>query len=155
MRSALGSQPKVAAVEEFTRGMFNAVYGVALEGAPPVVLKVAPPPDDSILLTYEADIMRTEVDFTSACAARRPARCRRCWPSTLSRKLIPSDFFFMEMLNGVPLNRAKKRLSREEFRRIKGGLGGIIGRLGRIRGSGFGYPQPGAKARAPRGAKPS
>lgn len=148
-RHALGARAQVVAVEELTKGMFNAAYALELAGHPPVVLKVAPPPDASILLTYEADIMRTEVDFYERVSREAACPVPKVLARDFSRSRIPADYFFMEKLRGAPLTSAKKRLSGEELRRVKVELGGIIGRLGVIRGTSFGYPQPGARSQAP------
>ncbi len=147
VRHSLGSQARVTAVEELTEGMFNASYALELAGQPSVVLKVAPPPGTP-LLTYEQDLMRTEVDFYERIRQETPCPVPRVLAKDFSRSLIPADCFFMEKLHGAPLTQVKKRLSREELAHLKVELGALIGRLGVVRGRFFGYPQPGAGAQA-------
>ncbi|MET0406665.1 MAG: hypothetical protein ABW123_29875, partial [Cystobacter sp.] len=62
VREVLGSTSAVRHIEELADGMFNAAYALELDGGTSVVLKVAPPPELP-LLTYERDLLRTEVEF--------------------------------------------------------------------------------------------
>ena len=58
VNKAFGCEPKE--ITELTEGYFNVAYRIDL-GDRPVILKVAPSPEVDIL-TYEKDIMWTEVD---------------------------------------------------------------------------------------------
>lgn len=148
VRSAFGAAARVLSATELTAGMFNASYALKLDRHPPVVLKVAPPPGVP-LMTYEANLMRTEVDFYARVSRETTCPVPRVLAQDFTRSVIPSDFFFMEKLQGQPLDKAKKDLSRQDLARIKTELGEIIGRLGAIRGDRFGYPQVEAGAQAP------
>lgn len=147
VRHAFGSEAKLALVRELTDGMFNASYAIGLRGHSPVVLKVAPAPDTP-LLTYEHDIMRTELAFYERVRKETSCPVPRVIASDLTRSIVSSDYFFMEMLNGTPLNKAKRRLSGDELERVKIELGEIAGKLSVIRDERFGYSQPGARAQA-------
>jgi hypothetical protein len=68
LRAALGSQARVASAAPLGGGTFNACWEVALASGETLVLKVAPPPTLT-LLTYEQDLLRTEVDFYARAAA--------------------------------------------------------------------------------------
>ncbi|WNG37949.1 aminoglycoside phosphotransferase family protein [Archangium violaceum] len=144
---AFGSRSRVRSSEELTDGMFNAAYALVLEGQAPVVLKVAPPPDQP-LLTYERDLMRTEVEFYERVAKETTCPVPRVLAHDFSRSRIGSDYFFMERLRGAPLEKMKKELTSEERARLQAELGELVGRLGAIRGRVFGYPQPGTGTQA-------
>jgi hypothetical protein len=80
----------VASVEEVKDGWFSAVYALELVDARETILKVAPPARLR-LLTYEAVLMRTEIEFLErARAAGVPV------PELLfhevTRNLIDSDY---------------------------------------------------------------
>ncbi|HEY8209332.1 MAG TPA: aminoglycoside phosphotransferase family protein [Myxococcaceae bacterium] len=148
VRHALGSQVKVASSRELTDGFFNASYALELSEGPPVVLKVAPPPEVPIL-TYEHGIMRTEIELYERVRRETSCPVPRVIASDLTRSILSSDYFFMEKLRGAPLNKAKGRLSRGELAGIQEELGGIVRRLGSLRAERFGYPREEARAAAP------
>ncbi|MCY1073025.1 phosphotransferase family protein [Archangium lansingense] len=141
VRDVLGSQRSVRRVDELTEGMFNAAYALELEDGASVVLKVAPPPELP-LLTYERDLMRTEVEFYEHAAKEKVCPVPRVLAHDFSRTRIGRDFFFMERLRGTPLTRAKNQLTTGERARIQTELGELVGRLRTIRGRFFGYLQP-------------
>lgn len=63
VRRGFGDRAEVAAWSEVAEGSYNAVYLLTLaEPDEEVVLKVAPDPWLR-LLTYEVDLMRTEIEF--------------------------------------------------------------------------------------------
>src|SRR5512136_2625929 len=59
------------AVSELKEGWFNAAYNVCLSDGREVILKIAPPPDAEVM-TYEQNIMSTEV-ASMRLAAQNPA----------------------------------------------------------------------------------
>ncbi|MFE8604274.1 phosphotransferase family protein [Archangium violaceum] len=141
VREVLGTKNSVRRVEELTEGMFNAAYALELEDGASVVLKVAPPPELP-LLTYERNLMRTEVEFYEHAAREKVCPVPRVLAHDFSRKRIGRDFFLMERLRGTPLTTAKKRLSKADQVRIQTELGELVGRLRTLRGRFFGYLQP-------------
>ncbi|OJH35534.1 hypothetical protein BON30_37870 [Cystobacter ferrugineus] len=147
VRDVLGSRNAVRSVQELTDGMFNAAYALELEGAEPVVLKVAPPPDLP-LLTYEKELMRTEVEFYERVAKETTCSVPRVLAHDFSHTRIGRDVFFMRRLRGTSLDKAKKQLTPEELARIQTELGEWVGRLGSVRGSFFGYLQAGVGLQA-------
>ena len=52
--------PEEDAIKELKEGWFNAAYNVRLADGREVILKIAPPKDAEVM-TYEKDIMTTEV----------------------------------------------------------------------------------------------
>ncbi len=115
-------------------------YAIELEDGRKAVLKVAPPPGLR-LLTYEADLMQTEVEFFArAAAAGVPVpRVLYC---DLGRTVLESDFLVLEWLEGVPLD--KLELGEEELRDVRRQVGALAARLHAVRGASFGYPRPGS-----------
>jgi fructosamine-3-kinase len=147
VRQSLGTGMKVESVRELTEGMFNASYALELEGHPPAVLKVAPPPSVP-LLTYEQAIMRTEVELYDRVRRETSCPVPRVLARDFSRSIIPSDCFFMEMLQGSSLYKAKRQFSKDELSRLRLELGELVGKLRAIRGDFFGYLQPETRTRA-------
>lgn len=151
VRHSLGTSVKVSSARELTDGMFNAAYDLELGGgtAPAAVLKVAPPPGVP-LLTYEQNIMLTEVEFYERVGRETTCPVPKVMARDFTRSIIPSDYFLMERLHGAPLNKIKRKLSKKELADVKGELGSITARLHTIQGSTFfGYPRPEARTQAP------
>jgi 5-methylthioribose kinase len=101
----------IASVEEVTDGWFSAVYALELVDGRETILKVAPPAGLR-LLTYETELMRTEIEFLQrARAAGVPV------PELLfhdvTRDLIDSDYLFVSRLGDVPLNAVAGELDEE------------------------------------------
>jgi len=140
-RAAFGSSARVLDSRELTEGTFNASYALRLEGVPPLVLKVAPPPG-APLLRYERDLMRTELEFYERVERAGGGPVPRVLASGLDRKVIESEWFAMALLNGVPLYGS--RVPRDDRRRIRARLGEVAGAFSKIRGERFGYPRGGA-----------
>ena len=73
---------KMAGHIELTEGYFNVAYEIELDGGERVILKVAPAPS-AIVMTYEKNIMYSEVEAMKAAkAAGLPA------PAVLALSLI-------------------------------------------------------------------
>lgn len=125
-------------VLELEEGWFNAVYRIILDDGRETILKIAPPPGAEVM-TYEANIMATEV----ACMRRVRANAAipvpeiYCFDQTHDE--CDSDYFFMEKLHGDNLDAVAKTLPMETLEAIELQVGEIIRELNRITGSYYGY----------------
>jgi aminoglycoside phosphotransferase (APT) family kinase protein len=144
-RAALGASARAEDARELRGGTFNACWAVTVAGHGTLVLKVAPPPEVPVL-TYEHELLRTEVDFY-ARARGAGVPVPEVVAADFGRRTLPSDYFFMTRLPGRPLYGAGRRLSRAGRERVREQLGRVVPRLATLRGDSFGYPQPGARAR--------
>lgn len=143
--TAFGDGTGVAALAPLTDGMFSAAFRVRLTDGRDVVLKVAPP-RDAALLTYERDIMRTEVLFYRLARERTAAPL----PDLLYSGHVDDspggtaedfDFLFLSMLTGTPVSALRPRLSGPLHAMLRRDLGRIVAGLHTLTGTGFGYPQ--------------
>jgi aminoglycoside phosphotransferase (APT) family kinase protein len=129
-----------AVVTELTDGMFNAVYSIALtRHREPVVLKVSAGPD-ARLLTYEKDIMETEVAMLSALDEHTDVPVPRILASDLSRTKVANQYFLMSSVAGRSLRASKRALGKDGRRAVAGDLGRILAQTHAVRGTRFGYP---------------
>ncbi len=127
------------AVVELTDGWFNVVYLVRLADDREVVLKIAPP-SDAETLTYERNIMETEV-ATMRLVARNPlVPVPEVYAFDQRRDLCDGDYFFMERLTGDNLERASASLTPDAMVRIRERIGRIIQEINGFCGTYFGYP---------------
>ncbi|MEA4915689.1 MAG: aminoglycoside phosphotransferase family protein [Christensenella sp.] len=120
-------------------GEFNAVY---LVSAPEerYVLKIAPP-DNAPVMTYERDMMRSELFWYDVMRTRTTIRVPNLIHSDFSRTLLPVPFFIMEYLPGEPLNKAT--LTPDERKIADAQLIEMTAQLHAISSKRFGYPQCG------------
>lgn len=146
VRQAFGGGTTTRDMSELTGGMFNAAYRLRLSDGRETILKVSPPADARIL-TYETDIMRTEVEALRLVYGLDGVPVPEVYHYDPSRSLIGSEFFFMEFVPGTPYNELKSLASDAERAEIEREIGRINRRINAVTGSGFGLPgrgKPGA-----------
>lgn len=128
-----------AEIAELGDGEFNTAYKVtAADGC--YVVKIAPR-DDADVLTYEKNLMATELAVYELIAQHTDVRV----PKVLyqSSAVIGSPWYMMEYLPGQPLTKAK--LTREQKRRVMFELGQSTAKINAVKNDAFGYMQKGLK----------
>lgn len=120
-------------------GEYNAVYEVRTQKGV-FVLKVAPYESINVL-TYERDLMRSEVYWYAKIRTETKIRTPKVVYKDFSHKIFPTDYFIMEKVKGVPLNKLK--LKKEEKTVILKELGKITANLHSVTNDLFGYIQNG------------
>ena len=142
----LGLAPGETGLRELTDGWFNAVHEIGLDDGRRVVLKIAPPPDAPVM-TYERDLMATEV------ATMRLVRSDPAIPVPAvlfhddSRRLCDAPYFFMEKASGDNLDHVRKSLSADEASALDRDVGAVVRAINGFRGEWFGLPgHPGLRA---------
>lgn len=132
IRLGLGDGVEVVEHTEFTDGYFNAAHGVRLGDGRDVVLKVAPPAGLK-LLRYEADLMRTEIEFFQrASAAGVPLP--KLWYADPDGGVM-----IMDRLGGISFEVAKKDMPDADLLRVRREIGRWSRRITEIPGPLFGY----------------
>lgn len=123
---------------ELTGGTYNAAYSVSLDTGADLVLKVAPPPELT-LLRHEVDLLRTEVDVY-----RRAGPAGVAVPAVIfadfARDLVGTDFVFLSRIDGMSLHDVLDGLSPDALAAVRAAVAAQAGRLHRITGDGYGYP---------------
>lgn len=129
---------KLSEYKELTEGYFNAAYEVTLSDNRQVILKVAPAPDTQVM-TYEKNIMHTEIQaMRMAKAADLPV------PEVLgydeSCTICSSPYFFMSKLDGESLYSIKENMPPAQVASVHQEMGSICRRINEITCPRFGYP---------------
>ena len=124
---------------ELTEGYFNAAYEVNLESGRAVILKIAPPKDVQ-LMSYEKNIMFSEVDAMRKAAADGLVPVPEIFGFDDSCTICDSPCFFMEKLEGCSLSSCRGKLESEERRNVIRRTGEILRRINSIDCPCFGYP---------------
>ncbi|MFN8530271.1 MAG: phosphotransferase [Anaerolineae bacterium] len=126
------------AVTELKEGWFNAAYNVRLSDGREVILKIAPPKDAEVM-TYEQDLMTTEVSSMRLVAQNPAIPVPQIYAFDTARDLCDSDYFFMEKLSGNNLEHVKEVLPPAEKTVIDRQIGAIIREINGFTGTYFGY----------------
>lgn len=141
VRETFGADP--VETEELSDGWANTAYRIRLQDGRQVVLKLAPLPEVK-QMRYEVKLMQTEVEMLKRLEG--VLSVPHVYVYDNSRRLVPSDYFVMEYLDGTPYNKLKPSLSQEERDAIEQELGRYNRILNEIRGNRFGpYVAPAAE----------
>jgi len=124
---------------ELTDGFFNTVHRIKLTDGTGLVVKVAPPPDVP-LMAYEHGLVRNEEMFYQAAAAGGVPVPRVVFAGIRDGG-AGSDFLLMEECPGTNWYAQRDRIAAESKKALRAELGGVVARLHRVEGKGFGYSQ--------------
>ncbi|WP_456276425.1 phosphotransferase family protein [Bacillus sp. AK128] len=137
--NGVGIAEGVDALTELKEGWFNVAYKITLTDGRETILKIAPPLDAEIL-TYEKNIMFTEVNMMKLVARETEVRVPEVFYYDQKRDLCDSDYFFMEKLSGSNYDHKKKNLSEEINSSINTQIGKFLKQINSIKGTSyFGY----------------
>lgn len=135
VQKAFGCEPKEFA--ELTEGYFNVAYRIELNDRP-VILKIAP--SDAVdILTYEKNIMWTEVDSMRMVKEETSVPVPEILFFDDSRTLCDRPYFFMELLPGRSFSSCMEELCDEEKKQIFYKVGQYTKELNKLTGAKFGY----------------
>ena len=122
-------------------GEFNSVYAVDA-GRKSYAIKIAPKPDAEIL-TYEKGMMAQEV-FYYGLMEQAGIHVPKIYFSDFTRKLIPTEYFIMQRLEGEKLGEGN--LTAQEWQEIHARLARMAARMHATQGEQFGFRQNGLHA---------
>jgi aminoglycoside phosphotransferase (APT) family kinase protein len=140
-RDAFGADISVVDLTELTEGWFNAAYVLTLDDGQRCVLKVAPPPHVAVL-TYERDIMTTEVAALGLVRDRTTVPVPLVLWSDTSCRRLPSSLFVMEHCDGMLLSELRPTLDVAQQEVVDGQLASYLRKLNAITNPTFGLQSP-------------
>lgn len=126
-------------IEELKDGEFNVAFKVKT-GDNDYVVKIAPNADADVL-TYEKDLMATELAVYDLIAKNTDVRIPKIFYK--SRELTGSPWYVMEFLAAKPL--FKMKLTKAQTRSIMFELGESVAKINAVKNDAFGYIQNGLK----------
>lgn len=136
--SGLGLAANEDAVTELKEGWFNVAYNIRLADGREVILKIAPPRDAEVM-TYEKNIMATEVTSMRLVQNHPAIPVPEIHFYDNTHELCDSDYFFMEKIQGDNLEHVKADLSPEMQDAVDFQIGEIIREINYFSGTYFGY----------------
>jgi len=140
---AFGAEVTLLDLTEATEGWFNAAYVMTLSDGRRCVLKVAPPPGVAVL-TYEHDIMATEVAALRLMVERTTLPVPPVLWSDTSYRRLPSALFVMDHCPGTLLSAIRPTLDVAQQQRIDAQLAGFLRQMHTITNKTFGLQTPSA-----------
>lgn len=124
-------------ISELNDGYYNISFLVTLHDGMEAVLKVAPP-DDVAILTYEKDIMASEVAFYKLAEKHTDMPVPHVFGYDTTGEIVSNPYYFMSKLEGMPLNKIgdiDEVMRRDVYEVVAENLG----KLHNIKGDCFGY----------------
>ena len=138
VHNAFGDGTEIYEFEELTQGWYNTAYAITLSSGHRTVIKVSPP-DDAAILSYEHDIMRTEVEVMRLVEPNPNIPVPHISASDLSQSLIPNNYYFMDYIQGDVWNDIAKDLTEAQNREISHQLGQLTAHINSYHNHTFGY----------------
>lgn len=127
----------VEAIAPLGAGEYNAVFCAKAKGKE-YVLKIAPP-EEIPVLTYEHNMMNTEVFWYRQLQEHTSIRVPEIYYSDFENKQIPTAYFIMEKLQGCQLDQMKFQDSEKDCAAIQ--LAQMAAQIHKIKNDRFGYIQ--------------
>ncbi len=124
-------------LKELKDGCFNVSYLVKMDNLKEYVLKVSPP-EDLKVLTYERDMMLTEVNFHLMVQNHLRIPVPDILRYDFSKEIIPYNYYIMNKLEGMPLS-LYKDVCDSKRRIIYTKLAQYLAYLHNIKGDHYGY----------------
>ena len=124
-------------------GEFNAAYKVTCDDGVSYALKIAPP-EGAKVLSYEKNMMASEVFWYSQMHEKTDILCPKVYVSDFSKEIIKSNCFIMEMMAGEPLWAVG--FSDREYEEVQKQKIDMLTKIHRIANDGYGYIQTGLEA---------
>lgn len=123
--------------EELGHGWFNVAYRIRLRNGQQVVLKVAPPAGVEVM-TYERDMMRTEVHALRLIQQRTSVPVPDVHHYDTSRELCDAEYFFMPYVDADNLGILMEHEPDGDYAAYREALGAANRQLNQIAGPHFG-----------------
>ncbi|MDO4336578.1 MAG: phosphotransferase [Eubacteriales bacterium] len=130
---------EVTMIAELKEGYFNAVYDVVLSDGRQVILKIAPH-SDTLIMSYEKNIMYSEVNAMNLVRKRTEAPVAEIYAYDADCIICDAPYFFMEKISGCSLSTVGGELPENEKSCIMQQVGKYTKQINSITGAKFGYP---------------
>ena len=130
----------VADIASLGNGEFNAAYKVICDEGSSYALKIAPP-DGVKVLTYEKNMMESEVFWYKKMHENTDILCPEVYVADFSKGIIKSNCFIMQMMEGEPLWAVN--FSDHEYENVQKQKIVMLTKIHSITNDKFGYRQSG------------
>ena len=133
-----GSSVNITDFQELTGGFYNSAYLLQISDRTKWVIKISPHPSVNVM-RYEKDILRAEVEVLNLVKARTDLQVPAIVINDYTHSILKNDYFIMEFIGGVPLNKIRELLTEAEAKDIDKKTGQMLRIMNSIKGDQFGY----------------
>ena len=137
VKKAFGENTIINVIKELKEGYINSAYLLTIQGNQQIVLKVSPIKDVKVM-RYEHSIMRNEVYALSKISSIGDVPAPKVLYYDCDRDIIENEYFFMEFVQGSPLNNIYDELSEQQRNSISSELGYYVKQITGIKSEFFG-----------------
>ena len=123
---------------ELTDGFFNSAYMLSLTNGVKTVLKVSPSREIKVM-RYEKNIMHTEVHVLNKLFSLKSIPVPKILYYDGSYDITDCEFFFMDFIEGIPLNKLRAELSEAQYKSINDEAGMYAKEIKSIESNYFGH----------------
>lgn len=124
-------------LSELNDGCYNISYLITFDDNQEMVMKIAPS-NDTEILTYEKDIIKTELLFYKLTDAHTDINVPKIIGEDFSGEIIDSPYYFMTKVEGTPLNKVKGATPKKRIAIYKT-IAEYMAKLHNIKGEEYGY----------------
>ena len=133
-----GKRNYIKSLTELKEGFFNTAALIEMQDGYKCVIKAAPP-ENIRVLRYERDILRAEVEVLKKVKMETEVPVPEVVVYDPTLQLLPSPFFIMENLEGIPLQKIKSELKSDAQAEIHHQMGFFAWQLSRLTSDSYGY----------------
>lgn len=137
VKKAFGENTIINSIKELKEGYINSAYMLTIQGNQQIVLKVSPIKDVKVM-RYEHSIMRNEVYALTKISSIGDVPAPKVLYYDSDRDIIENEYFFMEFVQGSPLNNIYDELSEQQRNSISSELGYYVKQITGIKSEYFG-----------------
>jgi aminoglycoside phosphotransferase (APT) family kinase protein len=137
VKKAFGENTAINKIKEIKEGFFNTAYCLTIQGSHKIVLKVSPPKHVKVM-RYEKDIMENEIEVLKKLSSSVNVPVAKVLYYDADRDIIENEYFFMEFIEGMPLDNIYDELNEVQRNSISSELGKYVKQITGIKSDFFG-----------------
>jgi aminoglycoside phosphotransferase (APT) family kinase protein len=138
VRDSFDDKTTIKGVKQLLDGYFSLVYDLTLEDPNlETILKISPPSDVKVL-KCEKNLLQNELKSNEFLKDNTSIPVPEIITSNFNRNILDRDYIFFQRFDGIPLNKAKRKLAKEEYKNIKETLGCYAAEIHSVKGNIFG-----------------
>lgn len=137
VKKAFGEDTVINTIKEIKVGFFNAAYLLTIRDNHKIVLKISPQKDVK-LMRYEKNILKNEVHVLNEIASHVEAPVAKVLYYDGDKDIIENEYFFMEFIQGTPLDNIYDELTEQQRNSISSELGKYTKQVSSIKSEFFG-----------------
>lgn len=138
VKDSFEDQTEIKNIKQLYDGYHSLVYDLTLENPDiQTVLKISPASYIKVL-RCEKNLLINELKTNEFLRKNTTIPVPEVFKSNFDRNILDRDYIFFQKLQGTALNKAKKKLSKEEYENIKEMLGAYAAEMHSVKGDYFG-----------------